>query len=139
LFFVIFSLVCDHALAKKNRKKTKKRAKKLNNPNCLAIAKLIKSLGSKKSIKQISKKLGKKCAKFKFLFRIKNELNNLRKKAAVLRKRNKKISKRLWRNVIKEFFDKIFRVLLKFKAVRNSKAGKRIKKALKKFKKRKKE
>jgi len=48
LFFVIFSLVCDHVLSKKNKRKTKKRAKKLNNPNCLAIAKLIKSLGSKK-------------------------------------------------------------------------------------------
>jgi len=47
----------------------------------------------------------------------------------------KKISKKLWRNVIKEFFDKIFRVLLKFKAIRNSKAGKRIKKSIKKFKK----
>ncbi len=135
ILFLSFSLIIT---AKPKSKKVKKTKPSLEtNPNHFAIATLLKSLGSKQTIKNIVKNLNKKCKNLKILERTQTTLKNLRKKHAFLRTALKKstVPLAVRNNLYQNFFLKLINRLLKCSVISNSKVGKMFQKAGKLLKK----
>jgi len=138
---ILLSVVSAQFLEKKQKKKQKKVVKKktkADSSTCLLLAKVIKRLGSKKTISQINKKMDKTYKNAKLISQIRSSINNLKKKATVVKKQMKTVPLAVYDSMTKSFFQTLFKTLLGFPAVRNSKAGKKIQKAATNLKKSKK-
>jgi len=133
--------ICLSIITSKPEKKKKTSSKKdkplVKDPNNLAVAVILKRLGSKRSVHSIVTRLRRRCKDLKIMERTKTSLKWLRNKFGFVRKalKKNKVNKHIRKNLFKNFFNRLFARMLKCKVVVKSKASKQIKKALKRTKK----
>ena len=136
IFLLFLSLNLVSCLEKK--KHTKKVKKSLvADANNLAIAVLLRKMGSKQTIHNIVKNLSKKCKDLKILDRTKTSLKFLRKKFGFVRKslRKQKVNISIQSTLLNNFFTRLFKRLLKCSVINKSKVAWQLKKSLKRMKK----
>ena len=135
LMFICLNLIHSAKPKRKTAKKVKKSP--LNNPHHIAIASLMKKMGSKQTIQKIVRGLKKSCKGLRILHRVKTSLMKLRRKHRYLRTALKKktVPKNVRNTLYQNFFGLLFRRLLKCSVIRNSKVAWQLKKARKLLKK----
>ena len=135
IFFLFLNLNMVSSLEKKQNKKAKKSL--ISNANNLAIAVLMRHLGSKQTYHSIVYNLNKKCNDLKILERTKTSLRYLRKKFGFVRKslKTQKLSRKIRNNLFKNFITRLIKRLLKCSVIRRSKVARKLKKSVKLMKK----